>query len=31
VTRAADGRALGDPEVESRSLELGRAAAKALR
>jgi uridine phosphorylase len=31
VTRAADGRALGDPEVESRSLELGRAAAEALR
>jgi uridine phosphorylase len=30
VTRAADGRALGDSEVESRSLKLGRAAAAAL-
>jgi uridine phosphorylase len=31
VTRAADGRTLGDSEVEARSLELGRAAAAALR
>jgi uridine phosphorylase len=30
VARAADGRALSDDEVESRSLELGRAAATAL-